>query len=130
MTAIEPDSQMLAKLLDGTPGPAGHHIAPAEELPLPDSSVDVVTAGQAYHWFDRDRALPEFRRVLRPGGVFAPIWNVRDESVDWIGALSSIIGSSVGEQAGARGAAGDYTPTSKHPSAASSAGAGPSTGPA
>ncbi|WP_199042510.1 class I SAM-dependent methyltransferase [Glycomyces salinus] len=109
--AVEPDPQMLAKLLDSTPGLAGHHNAPAEDLPLPDSSVDVVTAGQAYHWFDRDRALPQFRRVLRPGGVFAPIWNVRDESVDWVGALSAIIGSSAGERAATGAAApGNFAP--------------------
>lgn len=111
VTAVEPDAKMLAKLLDDTGGLAGHHVAPAEALPLPDSSVDVVTAGQAYHWFDRDRALPEFRRVLRPDGVFAPIWNVRDETVDWVGALSGIIGSSVGERSATEGARpGNYEP--------------------
>jgi ubiquinone/menaquinone biosynthesis C-methylase UbiE len=40
----------------------------AECLPLPDASVDAVTVGQALHWFDIDKARPEFMRVLRQGG--------------------------------------------------------------
>lgn len=45
--------------------------AAAEDTGLPDSCADVVTASQALHWFDADRALPEIARLLRPGGVFA-----------------------------------------------------------
>jgi SAM-dependent methyltransferase len=43
----------------------------AEQTGLARSSADIVTASQAMHWFDADRALPEIARVLRPGGVFA-----------------------------------------------------------
>jgi SAM-dependent methyltransferase len=60
----------------------------AEAVPLPDASVDAVVAAPAYHWFDNDEARLEITRVLRPGGVFAPIWNIRDESVEWVAALS------------------------------------------
>ena len=71
--AIEPVAEMRAKLegveaLDGT----------AEELPLADASVDVVTVAQAFHWFDHERALPELHRVLRPHGRLALFWNMRD----------------------------------------------------
>jgi SAM-dependent methyltransferase len=45
--------------------------ASAEETTLPDGSVDMVAAGRAFHWFDRDRALPEFRRILQPQGWIA-----------------------------------------------------------
>jgi SAM-dependent methyltransferase len=48
-----------------------------------------VVAAQAYHWFDNDEAKREIVRLLKPGGVFAPIWNIRDESVAWVAALSS-----------------------------------------
>lgn len=43
-------------------------VAPAEELPFADGAFDLLTAAQAFHWFDRPRFLPEARRVLRPGG--------------------------------------------------------------
>jgi SAM-dependent methyltransferase len=47
----------------------------AEATALPDSSVDFVTAGQAAHWFDKEKSLPELRRILRPGGTIAFVWN-------------------------------------------------------
>ncbi len=49
----------------------------AEATTLPDRSVDFVTAGQAYHWFDRAAARAEFARILRPGGWVALVWNLR-----------------------------------------------------
>jgi ubiquinone/menaquinone biosynthesis C-methylase UbiE len=52
----------------------------AEKIPLPDGSVDGVFAAQAFHWFDKATALPEFARVLRPGGIVAVVWNGLDES--------------------------------------------------
>jgi ubiquinone/menaquinone biosynthesis C-methylase UbiE len=42
--------------------------ATAEATALEDASVDFVTAGRAFHWFDTERAIREFRRVLRPRG--------------------------------------------------------------
>jgi SAM-dependent methyltransferase len=49
----------------------------AESIPLGDASVDLVTAAQAFHWFDIDRARAECRRVLRSDGQVALIWNDR-----------------------------------------------------
>jgi len=65
----------------------------AEQIPLKDAAVDVVTAAQAFHWFDHERAVPEMRRVLADEGRMGLLWNLRDESVDWIARLSEIIGS-------------------------------------
>ena len=45
--------------------------APAEALPLPDASLDVLTVAQGIHWFDRPRFFVEARRTLKPGGVLA-----------------------------------------------------------
>jgi SAM-dependent methyltransferase len=49
----------------------------AEETSLTDCSVDVVTAGQAFHWFNRNQARKEFARILKPNGWVALIWNER-----------------------------------------------------
>lgn len=51
--------------------------APAEATTLPDQSVDFITAGQAFHWFDQARARIEFARILRPGGWVVLVWNER-----------------------------------------------------
>lgn len=52
----------------------------AEALPLPDGSVDVVVAGQAWHWFDPSAALGEVTRVVVSGGGIALLWYDFDDS--------------------------------------------------
>ncbi|MGA3488671.1 class I SAM-dependent methyltransferase [Micromonosporaceae bacterium DT55] len=102
VVAVEPDPEMRARLVAGTPGVTAL-AGSAEAVPLPDGAADAVVAGQAYHWFDPDRAHPEIARLLRPGGSFAPIWNLRDESAPWVDALSQIIegiAGSRGDRAG------------------------------
>ncbi len=49
----------------------------AEDLPLDDNSVDLITAAQAFHWFDMSRTRAEFQRVLREPGWVALVWNTR-----------------------------------------------------
>jgi SAM-dependent methyltransferase len=49
----------------------------AEATTLPDHSVDIVTAGQAAHWFDPEPTREEFHRILKPGGWLALVWNER-----------------------------------------------------
>lgn len=49
----------------------------AEHTMLPDASVDFVVAGQAFHWFDQAAAHREFKRVLKPSGWVALVWNER-----------------------------------------------------
>ncbi len=49
----------------------------AEATTLPDACVDLVTAGQAAHWFDGPAAHREFARILRPGGYVVLMWNSR-----------------------------------------------------
>lgn len=51
--------------------------ARAEETTLPDHGVDFVTAGQSFHWFDREKAGAEFARILKPQGWVALVWNER-----------------------------------------------------
>jgi SAM-dependent methyltransferase len=49
--------------------------AAAEATTLSDQSIDLIVAGQAFHWFDRTKARAEFQRILRPAGWVALIWN-------------------------------------------------------
>lgn len=82
--AIEPNAAMRQAAEAVFAGePRFHSVAArAEETGLPDASVDVIAAGQAFHWFDRDATRREFRRILRtdaagvPGRV-ALFWNTR-----------------------------------------------------
>lgn len=53
--------------------------ARAEETTLPTASVDLVAAGQAFHWFRPAEAKREFLRILRPGRPVLVVWNDRDE---------------------------------------------------
>ena len=89
VVAVEPDQAMLAELRRQLPGVRAVE-GSAEALPLPDQSVDAVLCGQAMHWFDLGRALPEIARVLTPGGVFAGLWNVDDDRVGWVAGLAAI----------------------------------------
>jgi SAM-dependent methyltransferase len=53
--------------------------ASAEATTLPDSSVDAIVAGQAFHWFDAAKARAEFRRILRIDGPVVLMWNTPKE---------------------------------------------------
>jgi SAM-dependent methyltransferase len=87
VSAVEPDPEMLAELRRQVPGVTAAAAGNAERIPLPDGSVDAVVVGQALHWFDQSRALPEIARVLRPGGALAALWNTDDDRVDWVAGL-------------------------------------------
>jgi SAM-dependent methyltransferase len=89
--AVEPGAPMLAQLREAVPEAEAHE-GPAEAIPLPDSSVEAGFAGQAFHWFDPDRALPELRRVIRPGGGLALLWNWWDERDPLQAELGAIVG--------------------------------------
>jgi SAM-dependent methyltransferase len=89
VTAVEPDQNMLAELRRELPSVRSVS-GSAEEIPVPDGSADAVLAGQAMHWFDMDRAMPEIARVLIPGGVFAGLWNVDDDRVGWVAEFAEM----------------------------------------
>jgi SAM-dependent methyltransferase len=95
VVAVEPVDAMrriFAGLLPGVPLLG----ATAEALPLARASVDAVAVGQAFHWFRAETALRETHRVLRPGGRLGLVWNLRDESVAWVAALTRLINAHVG----------------------------------
>jgi SAM-dependent methyltransferase len=90
VVAVEPVPEMAGVLRRAVPGvPVARGLA--ERLPLRDGSVDAVVVAEAFHWFDATAALAEVRRVLRPGGGLALLWNQAGaEPVPWqleLGAL-------------------------------------------
>lgn len=91
VTATDPSDAMLRRLRARTPR-ARAVAGAAEHIPFVSGSVDVVVTTEAFHGFDHNRALPEVARVLRPGGVLAVGWNLRDERIPWVKRLGAIIG--------------------------------------
>lgn len=87
--AIEPNAAMRnaaenhqnLSLQDGT----------AENTNLPESSVDLVTCFQAFHWFNPELSLAEFRRILKPQGRLAVVFNNRDRNDEFTAEYSRIV---------------------------------------
>ncbi len=94
VSGIEPNEAMRGaaeRMLAGYPG-FQSVTGTAEVTNLPDKSVDLVTAGQAFHWFDPDLAKMEFRRILRPGGYVALLWNSRQiETTPFLRAYEELL---------------------------------------
>ena len=95
--SIEPDEKMLYQLLASAARATGV-VGRVEALPLSDNSIDTVTVGQAWHWFEPATAAREFTRVVRPGGVIGLLWNLRDDSEPWMAQLRAIVGGEDWEQ--------------------------------
>jgi SAM-dependent methyltransferase len=94
IVAVEPDPRMRAELRALLPSVRAES-GSAEAIPLPDHAVDAILVGQAMHWFDLSRALPEMARVLAPGGVLAGLWNLDDDQVPWVRELKATAHSLV-----------------------------------
>ncbi|MGO4690969.1 class I SAM-dependent methyltransferase [Glaciibacter sp. 2TAF33] len=103
VTAVDPSDDMLRVLRSRLPQVTTLR-GSAEQIPLADASVDLVTVAQAWHWVDAEAASAEVARVLRPGGRLALVWNSRDESVGWVDELSAAMHQGLHE-------AGRYRPT-------------------
>jgi len=91
VVAVEPGAPMLDQLRAAVPEAEAHE-GSAESIPLPAEDVDAAFAGQAFHWFDRDQALPELHRVIRAGGGLALLWNWWDERDPLQHELAELIG--------------------------------------
>ena len=77
---VEPNVSMRAvaeKIFQDQPGFRSID-GSAEATTLPESSVDLITAGQAFHWFDPVKTRPEWVRILKPGGWAVLVWNARE----------------------------------------------------
>lgn len=88
--AVEPVGAMLDQLVRQYPQ-IDARSGSAQHIPLVDASVDAVVCAQAFHWFATPEAVHEIHRVLKTGGAFGLVWNVRDESVPWVAALGRIM---------------------------------------
>jgi SAM-dependent methyltransferase len=75
--AIEPNAKMR-EAAAADPGVRWVN-GTAEATTLPAASVDVVAAFQAWHWVEHPAGVAEARRILRPGGRLAAVYNERDE---------------------------------------------------
>ncbi len=85
---IDPAAPMLeqARMLASRDGvTVDFSVGTAEATGLPDASADLVSAGQCWHWFDRERAAQECRRILVPGGV------VLIAHFDWIPLPGNVV---------------------------------------
>lgn len=78
--AVEPNSDMRSVAeKDLGSRPLFHSVAAtAEETGLPTASLDLINVAQAFHWFDPVQTGAEFRRLLKPTGFTALIWNNRE----------------------------------------------------
>ncbi|WP_052055767.1 class I SAM-dependent methyltransferase [Myxosarcina sp. GI1] len=98
--AIEPNGAMRQA---ATPHPlVKYRDGNAENTNLPNSSVDLVTCFQSFHWFEIEPTLREFQRILKPEGKIALVWNDRDidgkdeftrqhgQIIDKVGGKSSV----------------------------------------
>jgi SAM-dependent methyltransferase len=77
--AVEPNAPMRsAAERELGSDPRFHSVdGKAEATTLSDASVDLVTAAQAFHWFDREKTRAEWRRILRPPRWTVLLWNDR-----------------------------------------------------
>jgi ubiquinone/menaquinone biosynthesis C-methylase UbiE len=98
--AVEPNDAMRA---EGVSSFAGRNsfrwqAGSGEQTGLPDKSVDWVLMASSFHWTDPSKSLPEFHRILRPGGFFTALWNPRDlERSDLHSRIEALIHSIVPE---------------------------------
>ncbi len=79
ITAVEPNADMLEKLRANCPNVEIVN-APAENTGIAEGSIGLVTAAQAFHWFDKVKFMSECKRIFTANGRLAVIWNTRTET--------------------------------------------------
>jgi SAM-dependent methyltransferase len=97
VVAVEPSAGMREQLERSVPG-AMVLAGSAEDIPLAAGSVDAVLVAQAWHWVDKDLAVPEVARVLVPGGQLGLVWNLRDTREPWVAELWAIVGEVASQE--------------------------------
>lgn len=89
---VEPNADMRAQAEHALCGRKGYRsvCGTADAMGLPDDSVDCVTAAQAFHWFDAEAFKRECRRVLKPGGFVAIVYNMREVESPYMQAFAQL----------------------------------------
>lgn len=78
VTGVDPNEEMLAQARQA--GGPPYRRGDEADTGLPAASADLVVAAQAFHWFDLDKAVGEFSRILKPRGWCAALWNLRAQT--------------------------------------------------
>ena len=89
--AVEPNVEMRNAGIRDNISSVEWQDGTAEQTNLPEASVDLVTSFQAFHWFTPEPTLAEFRRILKPQGKLAVIYNNRDKSDKFTAEYSQIV---------------------------------------
>lgn len=63
----------------------------SNDTKINDKSVDLITAGQSFHWFDPESTKEEFKRILLTGGTVLLFWNMRDYESEFMKAYKEVI---------------------------------------
>lgn len=100
---VEPNREMREASLAELSGYDGFQAldGSAERTGLEDASLDLISAAQAFHWFETDKVRAECERVLKPGGCVALIWNQRDDRRGFARDYESVLREYAVEYAGA-----------------------------
>lgn len=89
VVAVDPSAQMHAELSRRRPD-VDCRVGTGESLPLPDSCVDGVVCGQAWHWMDAGAVGRELARVMRPNGSLGLAWNTDHTDTGWLARIEAI----------------------------------------
>ena len=90
LIAVEPLPEMRQVLAARVPE-AEVIAGTAEHTGLPRAVADAVVVAQAFHWFANPDAVREIARILKPEGVLALVWNVRDSSDAFMEKLYAVL---------------------------------------
>ncbi|HWL89765.1 MAG TPA: class I SAM-dependent methyltransferase [Actinomycetota bacterium] len=100
--AVEPAANMRAVLEERFPAVRAI-VATAESMPFDDGAIDAVVVGNAFHHFEREAAMTEIHRILRPGGALALFWAWPDEEeqlrIPGVRAIYEVVEGARGESA-------------------------------
>ncbi|MBI4919028.1 class I SAM-dependent methyltransferase, partial [archaeon] len=69
VTGVDKEQEMIKEAKLNAPNNCNFLVSPAETLPFSNASFNLITVAQAFHWFDHEKTLAEFRRVIRPASL-------------------------------------------------------------